>query len=141
MLHGDECYVCPVVWRSCKIGQMCKSPSAAESKALCDGEDEINAVRYQLAEMLGLGYPDDDKEEVCAKIPAVLATDSKNTYDNMGKIASFLNSKEKNDRRGPCEASGIMLEIGSEAKMGEWRRPTGEQLDEEPRAGPDELVL
>ena len=52
-------------------------------------------MRYQLAEMLGLGYPDDDKDEICAKIPAVVATDSKNTYDNMGKIASFLNSKEK----------------------------------------------
>ena len=74
---------------------MCKSPSAAEAKALCDGEDEINAVRYQLAEMLGLDSPGDDKDEICAKIPAVLATDSKNTYDNMGKIAAFLNSKEK----------------------------------------------
>ena len=95
MLHGDECFVCPLMWRSCKIGQICKSPSAAEAKALCDGEDEINAVRYQLAEMLGLDSPGDDKEEICAKIPAVLATDSKNTYDNMGKIAAFLNSKEK----------------------------------------------
>ena len=62
---------------------------------MCDGEDEINAVRYQLAEMLGLDSPGDDKDEICAKIPAVLATDSKNTYDNMGKIAAFLNSKEK----------------------------------------------
>ena len=94
MIHGDECNVCPLVWRSCKIGPMCKSPSAAEAKALCDGEDEINAVRYQLAEMLGLDNPDDDNEEICAKIPAVLATDSKNTYDTMGKVAAFLNSKE-----------------------------------------------
>ena len=49
----------------------------------------------KLAEMLGLDSPGDDKDEICAKIPAVLATDSKNTYDNMGKVAAFLNSKEK----------------------------------------------
>ena len=67
---------------------MCKSPSAAEAKALRDGTAEINAVRYQLAEMLGLDEPDDDKDDICAKIPAVLATDSKNTYDNLGNIAA-----------------------------------------------------
>ena len=95
MLHGDECSVCPLVWRSCKIGPMCTSPSAAEARALCDGEDEINAARDQLAEMLGLGNPGNDNDEFCAKVPAVLATDSTSTYGNLGKIAAFLNSKEK----------------------------------------------
>ena len=98
MLYGDECNVCPMVWRSCKIGQMCKSPNAAEAKALCDGEGEINAVRYQLAEMLGLDSPGDDKDEICAKIPAVLATDSKNTYDNTGKHAAFPQQQGEADR-------------------------------------------
>ena len=95
MANGDECYVTPIVWKSSKIAQTCKSPSAAEAKALCDAEDEINAVRYQLAEMLGLVEATDSKEAVCRRIPAILATDSKNTDDNLGKIAAFLNSKEK----------------------------------------------
>ena len=88
MIHGDECFVIPLVWESCKIRQMCQSPSAAEAKALCDIEEEINAVRYHMADMLGLDSPGDNKEEICAKIPAVLATDSKN-------MVEFFNSKEE----------------------------------------------
>ena len=95
MARGDEGFVSPIVWRSAKIAQVCKSPSAAEAKAFCDAEDEINAVRYQMAEMLGLMYEGDEKEDVCRRIPAVMATDSKNTYDNLQKVAAFLQSKEK----------------------------------------------
>ena len=51
MIHGDEC----------------KSPHAAKAKALCDGEDE----------MLGPGSPGNDKDEICAELPAGLATDSR----------------------------------------------------------------
>ena len=88
MIHGDECYANPVVWKSCDIRQLCQSPSAAEAKALCDGEDEINAVWYQMAEMLGLDSPGDNKGEICAKIPAVLVTDSTN-------MVSFFEGKYK----------------------------------------------
>ena len=61
MIHGDECNVCPLVRRSCKIGQRCQSPSTSEAKALGGGKDEISAGRYQITEILGLNGPVDGK--------------------------------------------------------------------------------
>ena len=45
--------------------------------------------------MLGPGSPGNDEDEICAEIPAGLATDSKNTYDNMGDVTASMNSKDK----------------------------------------------
>ena len=93
--HDGDGHARPQVWRSCDIGQVCEPPSAAEVEALCGGEDEFNARRYQLTEMLGFDNPGDDNEETCAKLPAVSVTDFQVTYYNMGKTAAFLSSKEK----------------------------------------------
>ena len=79
LLHGDEMPVSPVMWRSGKIHNVCKSPSAAEAKALVTLEDEVNAVRFQLSEMLGWKTAGESKEETIKSVRGVIATDSKST--------------------------------------------------------------
>ena len=60
-------------------------------RAICDIEDEISAVRMDLAEFLGydcVGQPL-DKDELIKNTPAAVVSDSKNAYDAAKKLAAF----------------------------------------------------
>ena len=97
MLDGDEADASIMHWKSGKIAGVCRSPGAAEMRALCDIEDEISAVRLALAEFLGhdeVGHPR-DRDELIKCIPAAVVTDSKNAYDAAKKLAAPGGTKEK----------------------------------------------
>eukprot|EP00974_Lingulodinium_polyedra_P056513 5435797-Lingulodinium_polyedra.AAC.1 len=86
MLDGEETELGFLHWKSGKIAGVCRSPGAAEMRALCDMEDEISAARLALAEALGLDEGQSNAELV-KTIRAAVVTDSKNAYDAAKKLA------------------------------------------------------
>ena len=95
ILHGEEALVTFADWGSHKIHQMCRSAAAAEARSMTDSEDNLSAIRYMLAEALGLARPGEDSDTVVSKIQGCMVTDSKNCYDNLLKNCAFLGMKEK----------------------------------------------
>ena len=51
--HGRECNVSPILWRSGKIGRICRSSAAAETIACSNAEDDLLYVRVLWFEMTG----------------------------------------------------------------------------------------
>ena len=61
---------------------------------MTDSEDNLSAIRYMLAEALGLARPGEDSDTVVSNIQGCMVTDSKNCYDNLLKNCAFLGMKE-----------------------------------------------
>ena len=90
ILQGEEALVTFVDWGSHKIPQMCRSAAAAEARSMANAEDNLSAVRYMLAEALGMGRTGEDSDTIVSKIRGCMVTDSKNCYDNLLKNCAFL---------------------------------------------------
>ena len=94
ILQGEEALVTFADWGSHKIPQMCRSAAAAEARSMANAEDNLSAVRYMLAEALGMAWLE-SSDTVVSKIRGCMVTDSKNCYDNLLKNCAFLGMKEK----------------------------------------------
>ena len=62
---------------------------------MANAEDSLSAIRYMLAEALGMVRPGEDSDTVVSKIRGCMVTDSKNCYDNLLKNCAFWGMKDK----------------------------------------------
>lgn len=92
---GEMTKVSPIFWQSSKIHRKCRSPAAAETCAAVDGDDEAFAIRFQLAEFLGLPVSIWDINASIQNIPGLVISDSKNLYDRLSKTVVTLKGEEK----------------------------------------------
>lgn len=53
ILEGDLDSITPIYWASSEITRVCRSNASAETRAAVDGEDQLYAIRFQLAEFMG----------------------------------------------------------------------------------------
>lgn len=95
LLSGHLDVVSPAYWTSAKITRVCRSSASAETRAAVDGDDQMFAIRFQLAEFLG--HPPDIRnlDEYVSLIPGVLISDAKNLYDRLSQTMLTLRGAEK----------------------------------------------
>lgn len=98
MLLGQRGYVNPLSWRSGKLPRIARSSLTAEVQALAEGEQEMMMLRFQWAEMIGIGVDLRKPHLATCQVPAALVVDAKSVYDAAlkGETASSAYSmKEK----------------------------------------------
>ena len=95
LLDGALEKVSPIYWASSKITRVCRSSASAETRAAVDGEDQMFAIRFQLAEFLG--FPPDvwDVESTVRNVTGILVSDSKNVYDRLSQTMMTIKGAEK----------------------------------------------
>ena len=90
LLEGTLEPVNPVFWSSSKIHRVCRSSASAETRAAVDGEDQLYAMRFQVAEFLGK-----HANETVNYVEGVLISDSKDLYDRLSSTVLTLSGAEK----------------------------------------------
>lgn len=95
ILQGSLEDVTPIYWTSSKITRVCRSSASAETRAAVDGEDQMFAVRFQLAEFLGRHANVWDCDSTVRSVPGALISDSKNVYDRLSQTMLTLKGAEK----------------------------------------------
>eukprot|EP00439_Symbiodinium_sp_Y106_P027988 s1180_g3.t1 len=93
--QGALSKVSPLSWVGSKIHRVCRSPASAETRAAVDGEDELFAIRLQIAEFLGYKVDLRNVDASVRQIPAALISDSKCLYDRLQQTALTLKGEEK----------------------------------------------
>ena len=96
---GDRLRLSPISWRSWKLHRTARSSLSAESQALSDTIDEIQACRVLLLELtygpVNLRYAKGNLDEYLKEIPAAIVTDAKCIYDAMRNESSNLGMRER----------------------------------------------
>lgn len=95
ILQGSLEEVSPIYWSSSKITRVCRSSASAETRAAVDGEDQMFAVRFQLAEFLVRHANVWDCDATVRSVPGALISDSKNVYDRVSQTMLTLKGAEK----------------------------------------------
>ncbi|CAE7847453.1 RE1 [Symbiodinium microadriaticum] len=95
LLEGELAKVTPLSWQGAKIQRTCRSPASAETRAAVDGEDELYAVRLQVAEFEGKIINLRDIDSTVQEISSSLISDSKCLYDRLPQTALTLRGEEK----------------------------------------------
>ena len=95
LLEGELAKVTPLSWQGAKIQRTCRSPASAETRAAVDGEDELYAVRLQVAEFEGQIINLRDIDSAVQEISSSLISDSKCLYDRLQQTALTLRGEEK----------------------------------------------
>ena len=62
---------------------------------MANAEDHLSAIRYMLAEALGMVRPGENSDTVVSKIRGCMVTDSKNCYDNLLKEVCVVGHDRK----------------------------------------------
>ena len=92
---GIECDVTMVNWKAGKIDRMCRSSTAAETRATVDGEDELYGLKLQWLELLGNKVNWKKPDLLLRGLPGVCVTDSKGLYDKLRTVVFSPKGKEK----------------------------------------------
>ena len=95
ILQGELSQVNPIFWCSSKISRVCRSSASAETRAAVDGEDQMYALRFQMAEFLGHHGNEWSPDETVNKVPGALVSDSRNLYDRLSSTILTLGGAEK----------------------------------------------
>lgn len=89
-LHGEECQVAVVQWKSGKTPRQCLGSNGAEVQAITMGEDQNFQVRAFLREMTGATLNRENLREQVAQTLGALVMDSRGIYDAMTRNLSSL---------------------------------------------------
>ena len=95
LLEGELCKVSPLWWQGSKIHRTCRSPASAETRAAVDGEDELYAIRLQVAEFMGFQVNTREVDNAVKQVSASVVSDSKCLYDRLQQTALTLKGEEK----------------------------------------------
>ena len=95
VLDGDLVEVSPIYWCSSKISRVCRSSASAETRAAVDEEDQLFALRFQMAEFLGHHANIWNPCETVGHVEGALISDSKNVYDRLNSTVLTLSGAEK----------------------------------------------
>ena len=93
--HGRECNVSPILWRSGKIGRICRSSAAAETIACTNAEDDLLYVRVLWFEMTGGVLDPARPNEAARQVRGLLVTDARNLYDRIYRPTAVVKGCEK----------------------------------------------
>ena len=82
-------------WRSGRTDRVCRSATCAEMRAMVDPEDELFALRYLWAEMLGNIATENSLDEMARLVPGACVTDSKGLHDKLQHTVGTPKGKER----------------------------------------------
>ena len=90
LLHGEECQISIVQWKSGRTPRQCLGSNGAEVQALTIGEDQNFQIRGLLLEFSGVTLDRNRLHEQVAQVPGVLIMDSKGIFDAATRNLSAL---------------------------------------------------
>ncbi|CAE7714347.1 RE1 [Symbiodinium sp. KB8] len=138
LIQGEVTAISPMGWGSHKIDRACRSPGAAETQAAVNGEDEMFFLRFQWSELLFGITNVRAKDQIVARIPGCVITDSRNVYDKMMSEVVSIKGAEK---RANIELLGLKESQWSTKVQIRWVHSEAQLANALTKAGSRELEL
>ena len=103
-----------ISWHSSRLKRVARSPSAAETQAAADGDDEAVYIRLCLKEVL-FGHLDlQNWQSEATQIPAALVVDCRGVYDALARASSScLGLKDKKSGLEALALKQSLVECGT----------------------------
>ena len=124
LLDGCVEKVSPIAWHAGKIDRIARSPGAAETIAVVNGEDYLYHARYQLGEILQATTNVFDVDETVNQVEGCVISDSRNVYDKlMTEELSVKGAEKRSDLELLCLKSAqrnhnvVLRWVHSEAQL------------------------
>lgn len=124
LLDGCVEKISPIAWHAGRIGRIARSPGAAETIAVVNGEDYLYHARYQLGEILQAVTNVFDVDETVNQVEGCVISDSRNVYDKlMTEELSVKGAEKRSDLELLCLKSAqrnnnvVLRWVHSEAQL------------------------
>ena len=95
LLDGCTEKVTPIAWHAGKIDRVVRSPGAAETVAVVNGEDYLYHARFQFGEFLVDSTNIFEVDETVNVVPGCVISDSRNVYDKLSTEEMSVKGAER----------------------------------------------